>query len=423
MKWWQIGNGPRVAWVALALALGTSGCSFDSEDGSPVSDDAEESETPDPATLVEIEPLGRGSVSELLLTSAVVESESMADVYPVAAGQVLEVRVDEGDPVRKGQVLAVIENVSLDAGRERAASELVRLEDQLAEMDRLHQRGAVSDREMEDLSFQVRAARSAHREAASSYAQTKLEAPFAGLVALRDIRVGEFATSSRRAFQVVDMNALRVVASLPERDVSRVAIGQVSTLISAYDEGVVAPGRVERIAPVIDPSSGTFRVTVGLEPGQNTLRPGQFVSVQIEVDQHTDVLVVAKSAVVYDDGRPVVYRMVREKPPEEPKEGEEKEEAKDEGGGWFVGLFSGDESDEGQDDEEPKVLGWVAERVPVELGLADAITVEILSGLEEGDSIITVGQSNLKDGSEVRTHTPSEDAAAAPASQPIGDKG
>ena len=83
----------------------------------------------------------------------------------------------------------------------------------------------------------------------------------------------------------MDLSALRVVASLPERDLSRVRVGQTAKLISAYDDAVWTTGSVSRIAPIVDSMSGTFRVTLSLAPEQQVLRPGQFVSVELEVER------------------------------------------------------------------------------------------------------------------------------------------
>ena len=320
-------------------------------------------------------------------------------------------RASEAEQVRAGQVLAVIENVSLDAGRERAEGELERLEEQYASMARLHEDGVVSDREMDDLTYQLQSARASHREADHSFQETKIEAPFSGVVALRDVRVGELATSSRRAFQVVDMDRLRVVASLPERDISRVSLGQSARLISAYDEGVSASATVDRIAPVVDPSSGTFRVTVALDPGQTALRPGQFVSVEIEVAVHEDVVVVPKEALVYDDGRPVVFVVVPEEPPDaDDGDADEDEAGEQEDGGWFGGFWSSlGFEEEVEEEETAPELGFIAERRPLELGLQDDQWVEIISGVQESDRVILVGQSNLRDGSLVREASEEED--------------
>ncbi|TNE86897.1 MAG: efflux RND transporter periplasmic adaptor subunit [Deltaproteobacteria bacterium] len=371
----------------------------------------------EPATVVELSEVGTSGVSELLLTSALVESERSANLVPSATGVVLSIHKDEGDVVKKGDLLAVIENVSLDASAERARAEVTKLEAQTGELEQLYQRGAISQRELEDAQYQLATARTSLREASRSYGNTRLTAPFDGVVASRGVKVGELASSGTTAFSVVDLDALRVVASLPERDVARVSVGQKTRLVSAYDEDLFAWGKVERVSPVIDASSGTFRVTIAIDEGQATLRPGQFVSVEIEVDRHEDVTVVSRRAVVYEDGEPIVYRKALA--PEDDGKGEDGEDASaDADGGGDQGRRSkryssrralsgmgggGKGGGEDEDKEPPLKSPWIAERVALEVGLTDAEYVEVLDGVKVGDEIVVVGQSNLRDGAPILT--------------------
>lgn len=353
-----------------------------------------------PVTVVELADATTGAVSDLLVTSATVESERQADVVPQASGVVRSISVEEGDAVQKGQVLAVLENVGLNEGATRARGELNRLVSDLAATERLYAEGAVSENDLEALRWQVKSARSSLREASTGAGNTRLVAPFEGVVASRDVRLGQLAGSSQRAFQVVDLDTLRVVANLPERDVGRVAISQRARLISAYDPDLTANGAVRRVAPVIDAQTGTFRVILELDPGQRALRPGQYVSVELEVDKHQDVVVVPKKAVVYEDGAPVVYRLI-DRPEDEDEEVAKKEDPKPSGG--FSFSFGGSDEDEHEGEEQEPPSPYVAERVPVDVGLVDEVHAEIVEGIRVGDKVVVVGQSNLKDGAPIKT--------------------
>ena len=358
---------------------------------------------PDPITVVEVAVAGPGSVAEVLVASAVVESEASAMLVPEATGVVREIRKDEGDVVRRGDVLAVLDNVTLGTGAARASAEVTRLQQQLDEARELANRGAVSAREVEDLEYQLRSAQLSSTEARRSFGSTRITAPFAGVVAMRDVRVGELATSAQAAFQVVDPARLRVVASIPERDLGRVSLEQPVRLVSAYDSSVWASGRVQRLSPVVDANTGTFRATVGVdEPAR--LRPGQFVSVQIEVDRHDDVLVVPKPAVVYEDGVPVVYAVIDA--PDEPEEDAEEDETPSSRRWWPFGGGAADEAtdEEAPDEEEGPRL--VAERRLVNVLLADEEWAEVERGVQVGDRVVVVGQSHLRDGGRVRVAEP-----------------
>ena len=341
-------------------------------------------------------------VSDLLVTNATVESERQADIIPQAAGIVRELRVVEGQEVKKGQVLAVLENVSLSEASVRARTELDRLERELSATKRLYEQGAVSRADLDSAQAQVTAARSTLREASVQAGNARLEAPFDGWVASRSVRLGQLAPTGQAALQVVDLSALRVVASLPERDVGRVRVGQSALLISAYDPDLTAQATVDRIAPVIDAQTGTFQVVLSLDAGQRELRPGQYVTVNLEVDRHEDVIVVPKQAVVYEDGAPVVYRMVDAPEPEQ-DETTAKAEAEKPAGGFSFDFGGGGGEDKGEQEEKKPASPYVGERIAIDLGLMDARYAEIVEGIAIGDKVIVVGQSNLRDGAPVKT--------------------
>lgn len=388
----------RLAWITLfgMLACSSGNPGGGSWGGAP--------SVSVPATVVQVVEAAVGSVSDLLITNATVESERQADVIPQTTGMVREVRAAEGDAVQSGQVLAVIDNISLDESANRAVAELRRLEAELEVSRRLVEERAMAQRELEELEGRVLGARSTLREARVTARQTKLVAPFDGVVGVREIREGEVATSSTRAFQIVDLDALVIMASLPERDVSRVRIGQSARAVSAYDPDLSASATVERIAPIIDASSGTFRVQLRLEPDQRALRPGQFVSVSIEVDRHEDVVVVPKRALVYEDGKPVIYRKVRQElTDEERAQAQEAPHRPASGWGWLSGSSGAVDPDPDTDLEEaPAPSPYVAERVRVQVGLIDERNAELTEGIAPGDEVVVLGQSALKDGARIR---------------------
>jgi membrane fusion protein (multidrug efflux system) len=406
MRWWLL-----TLWLAVGATL--PGCDYFSGGSDDKEEDGDDNKKPpEPITVVALARVTLGAVAEVLSASAAIEAEASADLMPAANGMVVQVLKDVGDVVTRGQVLAVINNASLDASAERARSEVAHLEARLQEMKQLESSGAVSAREVADIDYQLRTARTTLREATAGQGETRITAPFDGVVASRDVKVGEQVSAASRAFQVVDLSLLRVNASMPERDVAKVALGQTARLISAYDATQTAMATVTRISPVIDATTGTFQVTLTLQADPHTLRPGQFVSVELEVDRREGVLIAPREAVLYENGVPVVYRKAEAPPEPVEKEDEadaDKEEAKEE--------------DTPEEPAEPPGPRYIAERVVVKLGLTDATSAEILAGLAEGDEIVVVGHTNLKDGARIRE--PGEQAvpAAAAEPEPPGEEG
>ena len=408
----------RVSLPLVALFVIVAGCAGggDGDDGGKgkwASDERDAAPGPGQRVLVEAAPVERGDVADHLITTGTLESEAQADITPEASGTVTRILAEEGDSVRAGQVLAVIENVSLNVGADRATIELEKARQALSEAEALHARGAISDRELRDAQSGVRVAQAGFSEARAASGFTRLSSPIAGTVSLRNVRVGEVAQPGSPAFQVVDLDRMRVMVQLPEKDLPRVREGLPVTLTGAYDEEAGARGSVERISPVVEATSGTVRVTIQVDPDTVRLRPGQFVKVRIEIDRHDNVLTIPRRGLVWDDGEPIAWTVVDAPPPEAPEndDGEESDKADD--GGWFAGWF-GDaaESDEGPDsegedaDEDRDPWEGIPRRTVaksrLEIGFVDPDRVEIVSGLEEGDRVVTLGNGSLREETLVR---------------------
>ena len=361
---------------------------------------------PERRLLIEAQPVERGTVADHLITSGTLESEAQADITPETTGIVSRILVEEGDPIRQGQLLAVIQNPSLDAGAERAQLELSKARAAVAEAERLHAGGAISDRELRDTKDALAIAQATSREAVSSAGFTRIESPIAGTLAVRDLRIGEVAGGAQRAFQVVDLERLRVIVQLPERDLPRIRQGQTAMLTGAYDDAARAEGRIERVSPVVDAQSGTVRVTISVDPAQTALRPGQFVKVRVEVDRHDDVLTIPRRALLYQDGEPIAWVVTDGEPPEPADDGADEGGEDDEEPGLLEKLFGGGDAEDGEDggeDDEPEADPWegiprrVAKKARLEIGFSDPDQVEVVSGLEPGDVIVTVGNASLRE--------------------------
>ncbi len=404
----------------LLLFVALLGCSMGTEKAAP---DGKKGDTPeedappvDPRILVESEAAALGSVGDHVVASATVESEGQAVLIPEASGIVTAVYAEDGDTVTRGQLLAVIASPTLDAAYSRAAEELARAEAEAEAAQRLFDQGAISRSELDTALRARTAAKTAHGEASETRGFTRLESPIDGVVASRQIRFGETAGPTP-AFTIVDLDRLRVVVALPERDLARVAPGQSAQIVSAYDDAVSGTGRVVRVAPVVDTTTGTVRVTVAIDPGQAKLRPGQFVNVRIEVARHDAVITVPRRGVVWEEGQSFVFTLVEGPPPKEPADGKPTEAGDDAAPAFWAAWFGGGEADK---EKELDIPGpWRrAHRVPVKLGFEDGTRAELTEGLAVGAPVITVGHEALRDDARVRL--PGDPAMPKPEPDPAG---
>ncbi len=419
----------RVLLLTGALVLAACG------GGPPGSGPGGEEDGPepvaDPRVLIEAEPAAMGSVADYLVTTGNLESEAQADITPETTGTIISIKAEEGDVVRRGQLLAVIDNPSLDAGVQRARLEHETAQRVIGETQQLHAQGAVSDRELREAENLAAGAETTWEEARESGDFRHITSPISGTVAVRNVRLGEMASVGMPAFQVVDLARLRVVIQLPEKDLPRVHVDQPATLTGAYEDGDSVPGHIERISPVVDPVSGTVRVVVAVDPTQQSLRPGQFVKVRIEVDRHNDVLTIPQRALTYADGEPVAWRLIEAPDPEE-DDADGEGDGEGDGDGFFAKLFGddGDGGDEAEDDFDPweGVPRRGVEKVRLEVGFSDPDHVEVIEGLSVGDELVTIGNHNLRadtlvrlDGDPELQEPPEEEPEADGEAEPTDD--
>jgi multidrug efflux pump subunit AcrA (membrane-fusion protein) len=189
------------------------------------------------------------------------------------------------------------------------------------------------------------------------------------------------------------------VVQLPERDLPRIRLDQTAVLTGAYVDNSEVAGQISRISPVVDPTTGTVKVTIDVEPDQTSIRPGQYVKVRVEIDRHADVLTIPRRALVWDDGEPVAWRVIEAKAPEVDKDSEEPGEEPDEPG-FLAGFFS-DRSDEaGAEEEDADPWEGIprrgVEKARLKVGYVDTQWVEVTDGLEQGDMVIAVGNGSLR---------------------------
>ena len=347
------------------------GCEYSEEDD-------ENNEQTQEILLVEAIPVPTGNISHYLDLTGTLESVSQANVIPQNSGTVVALYVREGDQVEINTPLAKLHNPAVNAAAERATIELNRAKREFKKSEQLHRQGAISKREYQESTTALKTAKSSYQEAQKSKSGTLLRSPINGVVSAVDIRLGELSTG--RAFQIVDPNQLRLVVSVPEKDLHQLKIDQAVLISGAYTQSATTSGRVERIGPVVDSQTGSVKVFIDVTQATEQLRPGQFVRANIKVDEHKNIILLPKSAIVYQDGKPLVF-VVAEQPADpknHPKQLQETE-------------------------QKPHKF---AIQKSVKLGYSTATQVEVEEGINVGDLAITSGNSHLRADAPVRLTEP-----------------
>lgn len=343
--------------LCLLLAACSGGKGEESKEGDSAEDDDDSAQEEEArATPVKVAAVEAGPIDQTIASSATVDAEERADILIEVNGTVESISVEEGDDVGQGAVLARLKNPTLKGELQRADAALQRAGEEFEALKKLSEQGFVARNDYETAAHSYDTAKVTAQQAKDSHAALELQSPIRGTISSRQIRFGEAVTPGRLAFQVVNLDKLRVEVNLPEKDLARLRVGQNARIRSEVLEGIEAAGRLERISPVVDPATGTVKVTVAIDRGDTPLRPGMFVNVDLIVDTHEQALLVPKRAIVYDEGEPLAF------------------------------VIEGD----------------TAKRTPLEIGFSDRDRVEVTSGVALGDRLVIVGQSLLRDGAEVR---------------------
>ncbi|MDE2998741.1 MAG: efflux RND transporter periplasmic adaptor subunit [Gemmatimonadota bacterium] len=315
------------------------------------------------AVPVKVEPVNRRDISSSILANTTLEAFQWVEVRSRASGQVVEILKEEGDRVTRGAVLARLdsEEPALQVKRMEVAYQDARRAYERDE--KLFKRELLSNERYENSRGQMDRAQTELEQAKLNLSYTSIVSPLAGTVTIRSVEVGNMITANQAVFSVADFDPLLARIRIPEKNMGKVAIGQGAKVSVESDPGRLFGGVVKMISPVVDPESGTIKVTIQIPGGGNgVLRPGMFASVHIITEVHRNTLVIPKRALVLEG----------------------------EGNHVFVYEPDGDQG------------GGKAVRRKVGMGFADNEHLEILKGLTEGEQVITIGHDGLRPGTAVR---------------------
>jgi RND family efflux transporter MFP subunit len=356
-------SGVLVGALCVVWLLGCNGQQGEAEAQEPEA----ASVTLGPENVARVEPrkLQSGPV-----ISGALHARQSATLRAEVGGPVLEVKIDQGQPVKRGQLLARIDDVALqdqllaarsaarvaESGLQVAASEEARA-------DMLVKAGAIAQREFERAQLARHQAQAQVAEAQSRLSlvreqlgRTRIIAPFDGVVSERQVNAGDVVQPGSPLLSVVDPTSLELEASVPVEYAGRMEVGTpvAFRLSSGADQSF--SGEIERINPAVDPSTGQVRIYVTIPNVRQSLLVGLFAQGRVASE--------SKEAVAL----PVEALDLRTTPP-----------------------------------SALRVRDGKVERVPVTVGLRDDVAqqLEVRSGLQAGDVVVLGSARDLAEGTRV----------------------
>ena len=344
--------------LALFALAGGAGCGNESESAAVVV----------PPVLVA--PVEAIRIEDRIEATGELRAQNAAAIAAQVGGQITKLVRDEGVAAAAGDVVIEIDPERRDLELRNARAMLAQADAQageaqrdLARFEKLHAQGVAPDAKLDNVRTQLRSARS-NRDAAEAQLgmaergarDSSVRAPFAGLVARRYVSEGEFVQPGQKLFELVALDPIEVEFTLPERDSSRVVMGQpVEVRVAPFPDEVFR-AEVTVIAPTIDPLTRTLRVKARMANPAGRLRPGLFARADLGVAVRENVAMIPEEAVLQRADGSVAYRVVD---------------------------------------------GARAERRNITVGVIRDGRVEVSEGLAVGDQVVVRGQDQLVDGSPV----------------------
>jgi len=297
----------------------------------------------------------KGEISSYIQSSTTVAAESEADVYSKAIGICKSVAVEEGDRVRAGDLLALLEDEDVQIAAQQAGLRHKKASEDSQRAEQMAAEELISAKAFEEAKFALELAEADLKLAKRRLENTRIRSPVDGVITERMLKPADLVATTSKLFKVVDLQSLTAVVHVPEREAGFVRTGQrVEVMADSLSAGSFS-GRVKRISPVVDPRSGTVKVTIELGHAEG-LKPGLFIRTRIVTDTHEGTLLIPKAAILLEGDEQKVF-VVRE---------------------------------------------GIAEEIFIRAGYSEAEKVEVLHGIGPEDQLVVLGHLGLKSGSRVK---------------------
>jgi membrane fusion protein (multidrug efflux system) len=308
------------------------------------------------AVAVEIAQVRTTRLQEDVVAVGTLRSNESVVVRPEISGRISEINFVEGAAVKKGQLLIALDSSVAAAEMQQAKANLALAEANHKRTSELQSEGFVSANAKDQSLNNLRVAQANFALAEARFAKTQIHAPFSGEIGIRQVSVGDYVKEGQDLVTLEDISSLKVDFRLPEVFLAELKRGQQVEMTSDAMPGKSYRATVEAIDPLIDQNGRAVVLRARLKNIDGQLRPGMFVHTRVILAERANALTVPEEALM-----PV-----------------------------------------GADQYVFKVVDGKAVRIKVKTGLRRAARVEIVDGLQAGDSVVSAGHMKVREGSSVR---------------------
>jgi membrane fusion protein (multidrug efflux system) len=310
---------------------------------------------PPPGVPVEIAKVTAAKLAETVRAVGTLRSDESVMVRPEIAGRVVETPFAEGQVVEAGALLVRLDDSIAKAELVEAEAAYVLARQNHLRARELMEKGAGTARARDEAQARMDMDRARVELARARLAKTRIQAPFAGIVGLRQVSLGDFVASGQDLVNLESVDTVKLDFRIPERHLAQIAVGQKVEAETDPFPGRLFAGQVLAIDPLIDASGHSIAVRARLPNPGRVLRPGLFARVVLTVSEAEESIVLPEQAIVPRGDKFFVF----------------------------------------------KVEGGKAALTAVEIGRRVAGQVRITRGLAAGADVVVAGQMKIQDGAPV----------------------
>lgn len=322
------------------------------------------------APTVKVERVQRQPIHSYLILNGTVEPERKVEVYSRLSAFVKQIIKEEGARIKEGDILALLDDTEIRISYEQAKIQLQQAKLTLQEEENNYNRNIelkktdlISEQDFQTSEINFRKARLEYENKLENYKNlelqlnyTRIKSPVEGFVTERMIEMGSRVNPNQQVYTVEDFSPLLIKVYVPTADIVNLKTGMTAAVSTDILKGMVFNGKIKLINPRIDVQSGTVKVTVEVFNPELQLKPGMFVEVKIMVSDKDDALVIPRKSIQFKDNKPYIFVFRK------------------------MQVF----------------------RREIETGITEGDVIEVLTGLDEGEAVVTVGIESLKDQMKVR---------------------
>lgn len=308
-----------------------------------------------PLITVETAPVSVGPAIREITTVGTLESNESVVICSEIAGRVVAINFSEGEKTERGDVLIRLDDSILKAQLDRAQANLVLHQSDFKRADALYKDHAISEQERDEAFASLRLDEASVRLAQAQLDKTVIRTPFTGTLGLRLISLGDYIQPGQHLVNLEDESRVKADFKVPQIYAAQVAVGQTLSIRVDALPGQIFTGQVYAINPRLSEQSRSLSVRGLVSNPERLLHPGQFAKLSLVIGQQEQALFVPEQAIIPQPKRQFVM----------------------------------------------KVIEGAVVMCEVQLGLRTKGWVEVLSGLEASDVVVTGGMQKIADGMPV----------------------